>query len=274
MIKERFAAMNMVYQKYSFDYFLDSMERLGLRNFELWAGAPHLFCMNPSLADVKEIKRKVKQRKMKMVCLTPEQVMYPYNIAAADWELRRDSIEYFQRYIQNAAELEIDKVLCCAGWGNYDEDFEEAWKRSRDSLEMMTRFAERENVKLAFEILGPQESNLVHDFEATRRMMSEIESPYFTLCVDTVPVYVEGKTLDEYFTAFGNRISHFHLTDGNPAGHVPCGTGIHPIESYLGDLERFGYEGYITLEIGDTSCCVSPESATRTGFETIKKYMG
>ncbi len=270
---ERFAAMNMVYQKYSFDYFLDSMERMGILNFELWTGAPHLFCMSPTLADTGVIKRKIKERNMHVVCVTPEQVMYPYNIASADKEFRKESVEYFLKYIHNAAELEADKLLCCAGWGNYDEDFEEAWKRSVESLSVMAYEAEKEDIKLAFEILGPQESNLVHDFSMTKRMMSELKSSAFTLCVDTVPVRVEGRSLNEYFEMFGNRISHFHLTDGTPAGHVPCGTGEHPIKSYLDILEHYKYDGYITLEIGDTGWCVDPEKATRIGFETIRALL-
>lgn len=269
-LMDRFAAMNMVYQKYSLDYFFESMKRLDVKNFELWTGSPHLFCMTPSLADVSAIREKVREYGMHIVCVTPEQVMYPYNIASPDAQFRRESIEYFIRYIHNTAELGADKLLCCAGWGNYDEDKEEAWKRSVESLQIMTAYAEKEGVRLAFEILGPQESNLVHDFESTRRMMSEIRSENFTLCVDTVPVRVEGRRLEDYFEEFGSRISHFHLTDGTPAGHVPCGTGEHPVSEYLDVLQRYGYSGYITLEIGDTGCCTDPEKATRTGFETVR----
>ena len=77
-------------------------------------------------------------------------------------------------------------------------------------------------------------------------------------------------TKEDYFEEFGSRISHFHLTDGTPAGHVPCGTGEHPVSEYLDVLQRYGYSGYITLEIGDTGCCIDPEKATRTGFETVR----
>ena len=94
------------------------------------------------------------------------------------------------------AELEIDKMLCCAGWGDYDEpDKETAWRRSVDALGEMTLHAEKAGVTLAFEILQPTESNLVHDFASTKRMMEEIVHPNFQLCVDTVPVRREGKTL-------------------------------------------------------------------------------
>lgn len=272
-LKKRLAAMNMVYQKYSLDYFFESMRRLDVTNFELWAGSPHLFCMTPSLSDVLPIRKKVREYGMNIVCVTPEQVMYPYNIACPDAQMRRESVEYFLRYIDITAELGADKLLCCAGWGDYDGDIEESWKYSVDSLRIMTDHAEKAGIYLAFEILGPQESNLVHDLAGTERMMNEIQSPNFTLCVDTVPVRVENRTLEEYFERFGKRISHFHLTDGNPAGHVPCGMGEHPVAEYLDTLKRYEYSGYITLEIGDTGCCTDPEGATRTGLDTVRNML-
>ena len=39
---EQFAAMNMIYNRHSFSFFLDSLERLEIENLELWTGAPHL----------------------------------------------------------------------------------------------------------------------------------------------------------------------------------------------------------------------------------------
>lgn len=96
---QQFAAMNMVYNRYSFSYFLDSMQRLNVSNFELWTGAPHLNCMFQTMADAASVRKSVRERGLHMVCLTPEQVMYPYNIAAVNPELRQKSLDYFHRYI-------------------------------------------------------------------------------------------------------------------------------------------------------------------------------
>ena len=104
---QQFAAMNMVYNRYSFSYFLDSMQRLNVSNFELWTGAPHLNCMFQTMADAASVRKSVRERGLHMVCLTPEQVMYPYNIAAVNPELRQKSLDYFHRYIDMTAELEI-----------------------------------------------------------------------------------------------------------------------------------------------------------------------
>jgi len=265
--------MNMVYNRHSFFYFLDSMERLGIKNFELWTGAPHLFQSIHSMADANMVRKEVEKRSMKIVCVTPEQVLYPYNIAAANKELREWSLKYFYKYIDQTAQLGVDKMLCCAGWGNYDESIEEAWKRSVDGLNRMTERAQKAGIVLAFEILCPYESNLVNNLETTERMMNEIKSNFFKLCVDTVPMRLGGNTLEEFFEKFKNRICHIHLTDGTPTGHVPCGLGTHPVKKYLLSLSKLDYKGYVTLEIGDTSWSTEPEKATKIGFDTVKKNL-
>ena len=43
LIREQFAVMNNAYRRYSFSYFLDSMERLGLYQIDLWGGSPHFY---------------------------------------------------------------------------------------------------------------------------------------------------------------------------------------------------------------------------------------
>lgn len=270
---EQFSSMNMVYNKYSFSYFLDSMERLGIRNFELWTGAPHFNNFVPSMSKISLFRNEIERRELNIVCVTPEQVLYPYNIAAENKELRELSLEYFFTYIKQTAELGADKMLCCSGWGNYDEDVNEAWKRSVESLNKMTEIAQRVGVVLAFEILCPSESNLVNNFETTVRMMNEIQSDHFSLCVDTVPIRLGGNTLGDFFEEFDDRICHVHLTDGSPTGHVPFGLGEHPLEDYLHTLCSYDYEGYITLEIGDMSWLTNPEKATEIGFSTIKECL-
>lgn len=270
---EQFAAMNMVYQRYTFSYFLDSIERMGVKNFELWAGAPHLNNYISSLSDAAAVRREVERRNMRIVCFTPEQVMYPHNIAASNRELRKFSLDYFFKYIDMAAEAGADKMLCCSGWGDYDQPVEEAWKRSVDGLYQMADRAQKAGITLAFEILQTMECNLVYNLSTTKRMMDEVVHSNFKLCVDTVPMRVFHNTLKDFFEEFKNRICHLHLTDGNPSGHVPLGLGTTPIAEHLEFMDLYGYDGYVTLEIGDSSWWPRPEEATRTAFDTLKKYL-
>lgn len=273
MTMDRFAAMNMIYNRHSFGYFLDSMERLGVSNFELWTGAPHPNNFVPALRETQAIGRELRRRGFNVVCLTPEQCLYPQNIAARNDELRALSVRYFLDYLDMASELGIDKMLCCAGWGDLDEEVEEAWKRSMDSLDKMLSHAHKTGVQLAFEILCPFESNLVYDLPSVARMMNAFQDDMFGLCVDTVPIRLSGATLEAFFEAFGERICHVHLTDGKPTGHMPTGLGDHPVGHYLEALGQYGYEHYITLEIGNSAWVDRPEEATQIALNTVKKLL-
>ncbi|HIU34180.1 MAG TPA: sugar phosphate isomerase/epimerase [Candidatus Pullichristensenella excrementigallinarum] len=269
----QFAAMNMIYNRHSFSYFLDSMEKLGISNFELWTGSPHPNNFVPSLRETQNLGRTLRQRGLHIVCLTPEQCLYPHNIAVRDDQLRAYSVKYFTDYLDMAGELGVDKMLCCAGWGDYDEDVEEAWKRSMDSLEIMLRHAHKAGVELAFEILCPSESNLVYDLATTKRMMEHFQDDLFRLCVDTVPIRLSGSTLEEFFETFGKRICHVHLTDGTPTGHIPTGLGEHPVAHYLEVLQTYEYDRFVTLEIGNPAWLTKPHEATEISFNTIQKLL-
>lgn len=265
------AGMNMHYSRYSFGYFLDSLQQLGLTQYELWAGAPH-FCYPVSAgAPAKEIADESKRRGLKIVCVTPEQCIYPYNIASAQKEFRQASIDYFCGWIYKTAEMGVKYMLCGPGWGLLDQPLDEAWKLSVDALSQMTRLAQKVGVTLAFEILLPNESNLVNNLETTVRMMQEIDDPAFRCCIDTVPVCKEGKTLRDYYEKLGSKIVHIHLNDGTPTGHMTWGDGNQPLAEHLQTLDEYGYDGAITLELGAGRYYEKPQEHLARGLGVLQQ---
>ena len=40
---DQLAVMSVQYVQYTFDYFLDSMDRCGIHNIDLWGGSPHFW---------------------------------------------------------------------------------------------------------------------------------------------------------------------------------------------------------------------------------------
>jgi len=49
--------------------------------------------------------------------------------------------------------------------------------------------------------------------------------------------------------------------------------GNMDVAAQLRDMQRYHYEKYITLEIGDTSWAAEPEHATQFGFDTVKRFL-
>jgi len=270
---QQFCAMNILHSRFSLEYFLDGMKEIGYENIEFWGAAPHYNFMAPQKAQQTQIKKLFRERGLNMVCFTPEQCVYPFNIAAKDKTLRKMSIGYFLRCMEDAAGFGCEKIMVTPGWGNFDEPAEDAWERSVDSVEKLLKKAEQEGVYIVYEILQRSESNLVTDLSSLKRMMDSFDSSYLTCCVDTVPMSCAGETLEDYFGEFGTKVQHIHLNDGTPAGHLAWGDGTQNLAEHLRTLEKRKYKGYLTFETCDGKFAFNPNDAFRQNYETVRRTL-
>ncbi|UUZ92651.1 hypothetical protein LJK87_46335 [Paenibacillus sp. P25] len=62
----RAAPMNVLYKFYSLPYFLDAAAANGFEAIELWGAAPHLYIDECTEADVKQLKRELAGRGLKV----------------------------------------------------------------------------------------------------------------------------------------------------------------------------------------------------------------
>jgi fructoselysine 3-epimerase len=267
------AVMGLTYLFYSFKYFLDSMVELDVHNVELWGGYPHLYAEDVTVADVKQIAQEMRRRDLSIICYTPEQVVYPLNIAAPDARARARSLEFFLRNAEIAAELEAKRMFVTSGWGYRDEPVAEAWKRSCDSLQKIAEKAASLGLSLVLEALRPEESNLVTDLPTLDQMTIDIGSPLVGCCLDTVAMAVAGESIDGYYERLGGRVDLVHFNDGNPSGHLVWGEGCLPLQEYVGQLESHRYRGYLTLELHPETYCLDPHGATKRSLRALAEVL-
>lgn len=270
---DKAAGMNIHYLHYPLDYFLDSMNRMQIKNIELWGGSPHYYIEDLTISGTKSIKKKIESRNLKLICFTPEQCIYPVNIAAKEPYIRERSIRYFIKSIEAASELNSPMMLVTSGWGYLSESKEEAWKRSRDSLERILHKAELLGISLSLEPLRTDESNLVNNLSSLKKMLTEIHSPVLKGMIDTIPMALAGESIEDYFSALGKDLVHIHFIDGKPRGHLAWGDGILPLGKYVESLNSNNYEGYLTLEITDSGYLSDPENAVGKSIEKLKKAL-
>ena len=159
-----------------------------------------------------------------------------------------------------AAELGCEYMEVNSGWGYWNEDKEEAWKRSADMLHRLAEVAKENNVTLVMESIRPEESQLVIDLPAAQKMLREVGHPNLKAMVDTCAMGVAGETLEDWFRALGPDIRHMHFIDGTPYGHLVWGDGSHHLGRFIETLNRCGYEGYLGQEITDGRYFMDHES--------------
>jgi protein FrlC len=270
--REQVCGMNIHWVNYPLDAFLDCQQRLGLESIELWCAVPHVWLDHMAYYDATRIRHKIESCGLAAHVLTPENCTYPYQFAAKEPMAVEHAYGYFTNGIRLAAELGCDLMEVNSGWGYWDEDREEAWKRSRDMLRRLAEFAQTQGIVLVMEAVRPEESQLVTDIPSARRMFDEVGHPNLKVMVDTCAMGVAGETLDQWFDEFGSDIRHMHFIDGTPYGHLIWGDGTHSLSDFISSLNRHHYEGCLGQEITDGRYYEDPAKADARNVHNYERY--
>lgn len=257
----RVICANYSYHLFPFDYFLASMDKLGVENIELWGAGPHLYQEDCTPSIVDGIYQKIRRHHKKVVCYTPEQCMYPINIASREKTVRERSIAYMKRALEIASQLEAPRTLVTVGQGYRNEDRGEAFDRCADALLTLREYAEQQGTAIMLEHLTAATTNLCVTAAELKEMLRLVGGRSLRAMVDVDMAARVGEGPKEYLNAMGGDICHCHFVDGMPGGHLALGDGILPLDTYLKDFEEAGYDGCFTLEILSDRYHCNPEPA-------------
>ncbi|WP_432563915.1 sugar phosphate isomerase/epimerase family protein [Kineococcus sp. SYSU DK003] len=271
----RITGSNFSYQHTSFERFCRDMVDLELPDVEIWGVAPHLQVDAASAGDVRRLRTVLDGHGLRVRCLTPEQVVYPVNIASGDDDLRRRSVALFRRAADIAADLGSPLLFLTPGRGYEDEPVADAWRRSAESLREIVQHAASRGIDCVLEPLQRRESNLIQTTGQLRAMLDDVGIAGFGVALDTVAMACAEETVDDYVAAFGiDGVRHVHLIDGNPAGHLVWGEGRLPLEEILNALSRNGYSGWMTFELfGDGDYALDPRAALERCLRRVRPLL-
>lgn len=260
--RKQIAVMNIQYKYFPLTRFLDDAVENGVEHIELWGAAPHFHMEDMTYGEITGVRRAIEQRGLHLVCFTPEQCMYPINLAAPSSSTRRRSVKFFEDSIRAAGELGCEKVLVTSGTGYFDgSDKEDAWKYAAENLYYLGEMAAHYKVMLALEVLRRDESNLVYNLPTLKMMLEELNHESIGGMIDTIPMALAGESPAMYLEALGQKLVHVHFIDGAPMGHLAWGDGVLNMEQYLGEFSSFGYTGYLSLEITDGRYFMDPSAS-------------
>ena len=269
----RISVLSLHYNNYTLDYFLDCQAKLGIKNVELLSAHQGLWMDEYGYQDPAPIRRKLEDRGLSCPVFTPENCAYGYQFAAKEPEHIERSFGYFSNGIRLANELGCEYMEVNSGWGYWNEDKQEAWKRSAAMLHRLAEVAKENGITLVMESIRPEESQLVINLEAAQKMLKEVNHPNLKGMVDTCAMGVAGETLEDWFQALGSDIRHMHFIDGTPYGHLVWGDGNHHLGRFIEVLNRYGYEGYLGQEITDGRYYMDPAAADLRNMKNFERYI-
>ncbi len=270
-----FAVMTPSYQQYSFDYVLDSIQKIGLHNIDFWGGIPHFYRFdyseNEAQAYLKELRKKAEDKGMRFVIYTPETLAYPYSIADPNKKTVQRTIDFFRMSMDDALTLGTDRLFINTGTGLRDLPVEESMDICIASIAKICEDAEAKGITMMLEQLQPYESNLCYDIHGIKKIMDAVDSKNLKICVDLVAMDVAGEDLKLYYRTFGEeKIGFIHFSD---AHHEICGTGDLPLKEYIETLEKHNYSSIVDLEINDSIYWFDPHDAHKRTVDYLKTFI-
>ncbi|MBR0373316.1 MAG: sugar phosphate isomerase/epimerase [Mogibacterium sp.] len=272
LTRDQILTSNYPYWRYSLSYALDSLERIGCRNIEFYGCYPHFHLDDVGYRDLKSLQKQLRNHGLHAAAFTPEQCLYPVNIASFDPVARKRSMEVFRKSILYGAELGAKTVVVLAGYATLDEDEAIAWRRSVASLQELSRLAERNGVTLVLET-SPREYTTTHTSKDVVRMIREVGSPALSGMIDTATLGFSGETMAEAIRDLEGHLDHVHFADGVPNGHLIPEEGTLDLPEMLRALDGAGYDKAISLEILNDRYVRNPHEAMQKSYERLIEYI-
>lgn len=263
------SAANYHYKRYTLDYFLDSVERLGYETIELWASGPHLHLEDFDTVRLAELNRKIKDHNLKLSCFTPEQCVYAISVSHPDKVYRDRTVDFFNKHIEASSALDCNCMVVSTGFAYLDVDAEDAFAWCAESLEKICRKAEQEGVMLALEPFTKFTTHICNEASQLKRLIKTVNSPALKGLADVDVIATTGvDTFDSFIRVLGKEnLGHVHFVDGNPGGHLVPGDGCLDVCGALNTLKEIQYDGYLGLEILDRRYVMDPEAAMRRAMD-------
>ncbi|MAG93729.1 MAG: isomerase [Planctomycetaceae bacterium] len=158
-------------------------------------------------------------------------------------------VDFLKRCIEIAARLGADAVSFWAGVLHDDADGETAFARLEEGCRQVADFADRSDVRLAFE---PEPGMVVESFEQFDRLSEAVDAPHFGLTIDIGHVQcVEDEPIADCLKRYSDRIHNLHIEDmaRGVHQHLRFGAGEIDFPPVISALHEIGYTGGVHVEL-------------------------
>lgn len=163
--------------------------------------------------------------------------------------------EHMRGFLRQMQQVGVPLVLMIAGPRSEATDRQQYVTAVAVILTQLAEYARELGIKLALEI--PHCYSICNTLQRARDIFDRIDSDNIGAVFDSTHQQVIGYTMQEYLNVLGDRICHVHLRDA--AGEdtadyhqkleLTPGKGEVDFRHIAKELDRFGYDGEVTLEL-------------------------
>jgi sugar phosphate isomerase/epimerase len=123
---------------------------------------------------------------------------------------------------------------------------EQAWTAAIGTFRHAVARAEKREVTVCFEPLGPTETNFINTAADAIRFVDQLCSPNFKIILDVKAMCSEAKPIPQIIRESFPHFAHFHANDKNLKGP---GFGDVDFKPIAAALKQVGYNGFVSVEV-------------------------
>lgn len=247
----KISLLTYLYSRYPLEHAFRLCAQQGYDGIELWGARPHAYPLDMTRQKIQEICRLKEKYGLAISMYTPEVLGYPYNLCSPNESERNRTVAYYERALDIARVIGAPRVQIAVGHAGYAADRRAMWRTMVDEVRFLAQKAEKVDVDVIVEALTAYESNMIVSCDDLVELLEDVGSPRVKGMLDTVPPMVHGEAMSDYFEKLGERMAYVHFVDAQPGTdyHAPYGTGIVPLEACVDMFRRFGYDGWLCVEL-------------------------
>jgi len=195
-----------------------------------------------------------------------------YHLTSPDREIEQRTFDYARHLAELCGAMGGSIMV----WGSPQQrTLEAGWSRPEaevrfiDFFKRLSPHLANAGVTIAFEFLGPLETNFINTADETIKLLEQIDSPNVRLHLDIKAMAADSKPIPEIVRESLPWTAHFHANDPNLRGP---GMGEVDFPAVAAELLKGGYDGWVSVEVFDTS--VEPDFLAAESFKHLKAAFG
>jgi sugar phosphate isomerase/epimerase len=277
----KLAFSSNAYMHFSIENTIAKIAELGYQGIEILADVPHAWpaglleerkdSIRAALAKHRLTISNINAFMMNAVA-DPRQPYWHPGWTDPDPHYRAIRREHTKRALQLAKELGAPHITTEPGGQlTPDQTWQQGAKIFYDELMPCIEVAEKLQIKLLIE---PEPELLIEKFGQYLEFVERIDSPYVGLNFDIGHAYCVSEDPQDWVAQMAKHTVHYHFEDIAPTRvhrHLIPGHGAIDFEATLREIQKTGYDGWITVEL--YPYIDNPDNAAREAHQYLTRAM-
>lgn len=267
----KLSTASSVLVNYSLPDAVAQIAALGFDGIDLWCGRPHLYRRDYSQAELEAIRGQLEAAGVAAVAVMPAFYRYPHSLSSPIETIRQDSIGYMRDCIDHARFFGAGHVLVVPTNPLFSQSIEDARALFLKSMESVMEYAESKSVMMGLELLNPQLCAYLYTPQQALGLIAELASLNLGAVLDTGHQHLAKVNFAGAVESLGDKLLEVHVDDNDglvQQNGIP-GTGNFDFSKIFSVLEKSGYKGFLTFELG-AQYASAPNDALRQSMEYMR----